>query len=373
MNDLHGIVFAYRESPDLRELAQVRNSCSIPYGGRYRLVDFALSNLVNAGVTDVGIIVHSSYQSLRDHVGSGKDWDLSRKRGGLRILPPFSYANKHHKGNLYRGRMDALAGVYSYLKNIRQDYVLLTSGDLAANLPIAEAFEQHLKTRADITAITVPTTIADPRMTNYFTTDKDGRITDVAVGPTVPNGEVSLETYIMSKSLLLGLVDRCAAHDVPSFSQGVLLNSVGGRIRLQAFRFDGYAARLQTVTGYFMRSMELLDPAVRASLFRTDRPIKTKDQSNPSTYYGPEAQSTNSLISDGCIIEGTVVNSILARGVRVEKGARVENCILMQRSTVQSDAVLRYVIADKNVRVCQGRMLMGHGTYPLVIAKNEVV
>ncbi|MEL4860481.1 glucose-1-phosphate adenylyltransferase subunit GlgD [Pseudoflavonifractor phocaeensis] len=371
MKDLHGIIFAYRQSPDLRELAQKRNACSIPYGGRYRLVDFALSNLVNAGVDDVGIIVHTSYQSLLDHVGSGKDWDLSRKHGGLRILPPFSFSGKHQSGH-YRGRMDALAGVYSYLQNIRQDYVLLTTGDLAANLPIAEIFAQHLSSGADITAVCAPVSQADPRMTNYFTLDGEGRVTDIAVNPPAHNGDASLETYILSKSLLLSLVDQCAAHDVASFSQGVLL-STRGRVDLRAYRFDGYAARVLSVAGYFQRSMELLDPTVRASLFNPDRPVKTKDQSNPSTYYGPDARSVNSLISDGCVIEGTVENSILSRGVRVEKGARVENCILMQRTTIQQGAVLRYAITDKNVRVCQSRMLMGHGTYPLVIAKNEIV
>ncbi len=372
MNDLHGIIFAYRENPELQELTRVRNSCSIPYGGRYRLVDFALSNLVNAGVTDVGLIVYTSYQSLLDHVGSGKDWDLSRKHGGLRILPPFSFSGKQ-QGGRYRGRMDALAGVYSYLQNIRQDYVILASGDLVANIPVAKAFEQHMRTGADITAICAPESKTDPRRTTYFTLNEDGRIGDIAVGPNnCPNGYASLDAYILSKSLLLTLVDRCTAHDAPSFTQGVLLPSLE-RLDLRAFRFDGYSACIQNIAGYFQRSMELLNPAVRASLFRTDRPIKTKDQSNPSTYYGPGACSRNSLVSDGCVIEGTVVNSILSRGVRVEKGATVENCILMQRSTVQSGAVLRYTIADKNVRVCPGRMLMGHETYPLVISKNEIV
>lgn len=372
MKDLHGIIFAYRQSSELRELAQKRNACSVPYGGRYRLVDFALSNLVNAGVSDVGLIVHTSYQSLLDHVGSGKDWDLSRKHGGLRILPPFGLAGKHNSSGLYRGRMEALYGVYSYLQNIRQEYVVLTTGDLAANLPIAEAFKQHLATGADITAICVPTSQADPRMTNYFTLGEDNKVTDVSVAPPAPKGDASLETYILSKSLLLSLVDQCAAHDMPSFSQGVLLPALA-RLDLRAFRFDGYAARMLSVAGYYKHSMELLDPQVRASLFLPDRPIKTKDQSNPSTYCGPEGRPVNSLIADGCVIEGTVINSILSRGVRVEKGARVENCILMQGATVQAGAMLRHVIADKNVRVCPGRMLMGSETYPLAIPKNEIV
>lgn len=371
MNDLHGIIFAYRQNPDLRELAQKRNTCSLPYGGRYRLIDFTLSNLINAGVSDVGLIVHASYQSLLDHVGSGKDWDLSRKHGGLRILPPFGYAGKY-PNQVYRGRMDALAGVYSYLQNIRQDYVVLASGDIAANIPMADVFQSHLKSGADMTVVTSKTNKTDPRMTNYVTVDDSGNVTDVEIHPPVPRGEASLEIYILSKSLLLSLVDHCAAHSEPSFSQGVLLGLLG-RLKLHAYQFDGYAVRVQSVANYFERSMELLEPCVLQSLFNVDRPVKTKDQSNPSTYYGPDSNCTCSLISDGCIIEGTVSNSILSRGVHVEKGARVENCILMQRAMVQSGAVLRYAITDKNVRVCSGRMLMGHNTYPLVIAKNEIV
>ena len=370
MNNLHGIIFAYRQSPELRELTQVRNTCSIPFGGRYRLVDFALSSLVNAGVTDVGLIVHTSYQSLLDHVGSGKDWDLSRKHGGLRILPPFGYSGTH--GSQYRGRMDALSGVYSYLQNIRQEYVILLSGDVVANIPVADALEAHIRSGADITAICTDQSKSDPRMSTYFTSDAEGRITDVSVGPAVPGGDTSLNAYILSKSLLLSLVDQCAAHDEPSFTQGVLLANLR-RLDMRVFRMEGYVAYIQTVVGYFQRSMELLDPAVRASLFQADRPIRTKDLSSPSTYYGESAQVVNSFVSDGCIIEGTVVNSILSRYVRVEKGARVENCILMQRCTVQANGILRYTIADKNVRINPGRMLMGHSTYPLVIAKNEIV
>ncbi len=371
MNIAHGIIFAYRSNPELRELASYRNTCSIPYGGRYRVVDFPLSSLVNAGITDVGIIVHSNYQSLLDHLGSGKDWDLSRKHGGLRILPPFGYASKQHDG-VYRGRMDALAGVYSYIKSIRQEYVVLAGGDLAANLPIRDIVRQHIDTEADITAVCTRTPRSTPKDSTYFTLGADGRVSDVAVDPFAPTGCESLEVYVLSKSLLLSLVDHCAAHNISSFSEGVLQTMVHS-MKIVPYLFDGYATRLQSVAGYFTRNMELLKPAVRADLFRPDRPIKTKDQSNPSTYYGTNGRSINSLIADGCFIEGEVINSILSRGVRVEAGAKVENCILLQSTTVQQGAVLKYTITDRNVRVNPGRMLMGHETYPLTIAKNEVV
>ncbi len=370
MNKLHGIIFSYLSNPDLRELTIHRNTCSLPYGGRYRVVDFMLSSMVNAGISDVGMIVHTNYQSLLDHLGSGKDWDLSRKHGGLRILPPFGYAEKQE--GIYRGRMDALAGVRSYLENIRQDHVILAGGDLALNLPIADVYAQHIATGADITAVCSGNPKGDPKSVDFFTVNAEGRITDLAVRPNASAGYESLEVYVLSKDLLLSLVDHCTAHNLPSFSGGVL-QPMMEKLKICAYVFDGYAARLQSVAGYFARSMELLDPAVRAQLFTPERPVRTKDQSNPSTYYGPGAKAVNSLVADGCIIEGEVENSILFRGVRVEKGAKVSNCVLMQGTTVQAGAVLKYAIADKNVRVNPGRMLMGHCTYPLAISKNEIV
>ena len=349
MNDLHGIIFAYRANPELRELTQHRNTCSIPYGGRYRVIDFMLSNLVNAGVDDIGLIVHQSYQSLLDHLGSGKDWDASRKRGGLRILPPFSYAqNNSSMSGFFKGRMDALAGVYSYLENIRQDYVVLATGALAINFPLKEMFQAHLTSGADVTALCTHEPKCDPKGTNYFTIGKDGFVSDVTVHPAVPSGVEALDVYIMSKDLLMSIVDHCSTHNIYSFSHGVLLGMLG-KLTIKPYFYDGYAARLQSVPGYFTKSMELLDPKVRADLFVPERPVETKN------------------------IEGEVINSILSRSVHIAKGARVENCILLQRTDVQEGAVLRYVITDKNVRVNPGRMLMGHETYPMAVAKNEIV
>jgi glucose-1-phosphate adenylyltransferase len=372
VNELHGIIFAYHCNPLLRELTQHRTTSSIPYGGRYRLIDFMLSNMVNAGISDVGLIVHANYQSLLDHVGSGKDWDLSRKHGGLRILPPFSYARKRREGGTYRGRMDALVGVFTYLERIRQDYVVLASGNMAANLPLNDIFEQHLATGADITAVCSARPHSDPRLANYFIMDPDGTVSDVVVRPSTPCGWESMEVYILSKQRLMDLTEHCAAHNAPSFSQDVLLSMVH-RLKIVPYLFNGYVAAPSTVADYFARSMELLDPAVRAELFDPARPIKTKDRSDPSTYYGPNSRSNHSLISDGCIIEGEVENSILFRGVRVDKGARISGCILMQSTHICENAVLSHAITDKNVQVNSGRMLMGHKTYPLAIAKDAIV
>ena len=371
MNNLHGILFAYRSDANLGELTRPRNTCSLSFGSRYRLIDFMLSNYINAGVSDVGVIVHERYQSLLDYLGSGKDWDLSRKHGGLRILPPFSYAEQGL--GEYRGNMEALAGVAGYLKNIRQDYVIMGWGDIAVNLPVTEIFEQHLATGADVTVVCTPTMKGAPRFSSYVETDAEGRITDLSVHPAATDKQLeSLEVYIISKQLLIDLVDYCASHDQFSFSRHLLLPRLK-TLKVMSYIHEGYAGRFQSVADYYQRSMEMLDPAVCEDLFNDERPIRTKDMSNPSSYYGPESKVVRSLISDGCCIEGEVENCVISRGVTVEKGAKVANSILMQGTTVKAGAALNFVITDKDVVVNEDRSLMGHFNYPLAIAKNSIV
>ena len=211
MKGMHGIIFSYEKRNDLRELGEIRSASSIPFGGRYRAVDFSLSNLVNAGVTDVGVVLHGHYQSLLDHLGTGKDWDLSRKRGGLKILPPFAYKQKWGE-TAFRGKMEAPAGVRSYLDTIRQDYVVLLEGDLVVNLPLAEIFETHLQSGADITVVCGNDSFATENGT-YFELDHGGWVTDVLYHLHNPRGYRGLEAYIISTQLLKDLVDECYVHD----------------------------------------------------------------------------------------------------------------------------------------------------------------
>jgi glucose-1-phosphate adenylyltransferase len=367
-------LFAYRSDSNLGELTRPRNTCSLPFGGRYRLIDFMLSSYVNAGITDVGLVVHKSYQSLLDHVGSGKDWELSRKHGGLRILPPFSYAERGHGD--YRGSMDALVGVSDYLNNIRQDYVIMGWGDIAVNLPINKVFDQHISSGADITVVCTPHHGGVPRFSEYLEIGENGLVTDLSIRPAeeAVNAPESLEVYILSKQLLLDMVNHCAAHDIFHFGHGVLRPRLKAQsLKMMPYVHEGYVGRFQSVGDYYQRSMELLDPAVRADLFNPLHPIRTKDQSNPSTYYGPDAHAVSSLVADGCHVEGEVENSVLFRGVIVEKGAKVSNSVLMQGTVVKAGASLSYVIADKNVTINEDRVLTGHSTYPLAIAKGSVV
>ena len=369
MKGLHGIIFSYEKHNDLRELTANRTPSSVPFAGRYRIIDFILSSMVNASITDVGVVMDGNYQSLLDHLGSGKDWDLSRKHGGLRLLPPF--ASGGTRGG-FRGKMEALAGVRSYLEGIRQSHVVLADSDLIINIPLQDVYQAHLASGADITAVCTSNVDSDCDVT-FFRLDGEGRVGEVLFPLRDRTGCYrSLEIYVLSKQLLLDLVDECMSHDQTSF-RGAVLQAKAKELHIQGYVWDGYAAQIRSLKEYHDRSLELLDPAIRREVFAAGRPIHTKERNDASTYVDPAGVCCNCLVADGCTIEGTVENSILFRGVSVAKGAEVKDCILMQDTTVSRDAVLHHVIADKDVVVKEARTLMGHEHYPMTIVKGSEV
>jgi len=370
MNGMHGIIFAHERRNELKELGDIRSAASLPFGGRYRAVDFALSSLVNAGVTDVGVVLHGRYQSMIDHLGSGKVWDLSRKRGGLRVLPPFNY-QKEWGTMPFRGKIEALAGVRSYLEDIRQEYVVLMDGDLVANLPLADVLESHVSSGADITVVCANDSFYIEDGT-YFERNDTGRVTEVLYHLQTPRGYRSLETYVLSKDLLLKLVDECHGKGQYSWRQDVLLAKKND-LHEHCYLWSGFATQMRTVQEYYDRSMQLLDPAIREDLFCPERPIRAKGADKASTYVGPEGSCVNSLVAEGCRIEGKVENSILFPGVVVEAGAEVRNCVLFKETIVHRNAQIAYVITDKHVKILEDRTLIGHSTYPIVLEKGSKV
>lgn len=369
-HSMHGIIFSYAEPTALRELIEPRCAGSIPFAGRYRIVDFMLSNMVNASVSDVGVVMHGKVQSLIDHLGTGKDWDLSRKHGGLKLLPLFAPAGLTGD-SAFHGRVAALAGVLSYVKGIRQEYVVLADSDIIINLPLEEVLAAHIASGADVTAVCTADKNACPD-SPCFTLDGEGNITAVEVGLSAPKGYRSLEIYVIAKEKLLSLLEACNSRNVTSWSRGVL-QGAAGELALRAYVWGGYAAKITSLQQYYDRSRELLDPAVCRELFRPDRPIRAKDSGDPSTYIDEGVRVTNSLIADGCSIEGNVEDSILFPGVQVEKGAEVRHCILFKDTVIGAGSVLHYAILDKRTRVLSGRTLMGHEKYPLLVGKDTEI
>ncbi len=371
MKGLHGLIFAYDKHLGLRELTERRSPASVPFCGRYRIIDFMLSSMVNAGIDDVGIVLQGNYQSLLDHVGSGKDWDLSRKHGGLRLLPPFG-ANQCRGDAGFRGRMEALASVASYLENIRQDHVVLANGDMVINIPLQKVYEEHIRSGADITCVCTTKRDSCPEDATYLMVGEDNAVTSAQFNVKNPAGLRSLDIYILSKALLLQLVNDCKRTADFSFRTAVL-QRMASQLKIKAYIWAGYAAKIHTLQEYYDRSMEMMDPVIRNELFPRERPVYTKEMNVSSTYVDPDGGCTNSLVADGCTIEGTVENSVLFRGVSVAKGAKVSNCILMQNVTVGEDAELSCVIADKNVRITPGCTLVASDRYPMALAKDSEV
>lgn len=370
MTNLHGLILADRSSTELRELVMCRTSASLPFAGRYRLIDFALSSMQNALVRDVGVIMQQDYQSLLDHIGSGKEWDMSRKRGGLRLLPPFG-VDETRRGQ-YFGIIDALISVQSYIRDIHQDYVCLCRGSLAANIDLTAVMRRHMSSGADVTVVCSE---SNPNGQHYrYVADDNGYASEIIRSRGgADRGLASLEMYIMSKATMLDMIERCDSAINRKFHRDGIggLLSRGGRVAV--YIHDGYAVTVNSVDSYYRANMDMLVQECCESLFPDERPVRTKGRADVSTHYASGANVKNCFVADGCYIEGTIENCIIFRGVEIHKGAVLKNCIIMQDSIVGAGAELSYVISDKDVEIGEFITLAGSPRIPLVVPKNSKI
>ncbi|HIZ56377.1 MAG TPA: glucose-1-phosphate adenylyltransferase subunit GlgD [Firmicutes bacterium] len=366
-----GIVFANMHDELVKDLTSDRTMGSVPFGGRYRLVDFPLSNMVNAGITKVGLITKANYQSLMDHVGSGRDWDLTRKREGLHILPPYG----GHDAVMYRGKIEALAGALSFLRHSQAEYVIMSDCDTILNMDFREMLDVHLKSGADLTVAYAHATLlpGQSRNTVLFEVDETRRVTSVLCG-TVANGpgNISLNIMVAGKSFLEELVQESMARGYYNLDRDILQRSCG-EIHIQGYEFKGYFRKIQSTKSFYDANMDLLNRDVRAQLFPENRAIYTKVRDEAPVRYGMQAAARNCLIADGCTIEGEVENSIIFRGVYVQKGARVRNSILMQGTVVGQKSDIQYMITDKDVTITDYRTIAGSFAYPVFVSKGSVI
>lgn len=373
-----GIVFSNIHDESLPELTRLRTMASVPFGGRYRLIDFALSNMVNSGISKVGVITHYNYQSLLDHIGTGKDWDLARRSGGIKILPPFITAyDAKGGGHLYSTRLEALLGVVNFISRCTEDVIVLSDCDTICNIDISDVIDRHEETGADFTVVVKRITeggITSPRHSVIFS-DAEGRITDATEfsDDIRPGQEISTNIMVINRMYLLNILGDAAAHGYTSFFRDVIARNIH-HANYRVYHYDGYYALVSSLAGYFDCSMQLLRADVRDALFGVaERPIYTKVRNSAPTIYRTGSSVGNTLIADGCIIEGTVENSIIFRGVKVGRGSVVRNSILLQDTVVGSGVSLNCVVTDKNTMVRDGRVLSGHETMPFFIGKGIMV
>lgn len=374
-----GLIFSNVHDASIPELTKPRTMASIPFGGRYRLIDFALSNMVNSDITTVGLITHNNYQSLLDHIGTGKDWDLARRSGGIRILPPFITSATRGDDKLYKTRLEALIGVKDYVENCGADHVIISDCNMICNIDFSDALDNHIANNADVTIITklVNTQELKFPLDKYIKIvdyNENGEIVDY-VAYDKQQGELHINTNMMiiKRSYLLDLIDEADSRGYDSFSRDVIIKNLG-KHRFFAFEYDGYFNYIDSMQKYFFCSMKMLDTQKRRLVFHVkNRPVYTKVRNSAPTRYTENAKVTNSIIADGCVIDGVVENSILFRGVRVGKGTVVKNSILMQNTYTGDDIYLNCVVTDKDVTIKDGKMLSGHETLPFFIGKGTTV
>ncbi len=370
-----GLIFSNIHDRTIPELTRIRTMASIPFGCRYRLIDFALSNMVNSDITSVGVITHYNYQSLMDHIGTGKDWDLARRSGGIKILPPFVAAYENAVANkLYASRLEALLGAQNFINRCGTDFIVLSDCDSILNIDLKDVMRAHIRNDAYLTIVTKELDAAKfpgTRPRDLAEIDADGRVTALS-RQKVDSGIVNVCANIMviRRQDLQKALDDSLAHGYSSFHRDVIGQNLNEK-RIFAYRYDGWYAQIDSLETYFSTSMSLLSEEARRDLFGDpNRNIYTKIRNSAPAKYTADAHVSNSLVADGCVVEGTVENSILFRGVHIGKGTVVRNSILLQDTVVGDHVQLNCVIADKNAVVRDDRLLSGHETMPFFIGKG---
>lgn len=371
-----GIIFPNSYDSLVPELVGERLMASIPFASRYRMVDFVLSSMVNCGIDNISIIVRKNYHSLMDHLGSGREWDLTRKNGGLNIVPPF--AEKTVK--VYNGRVEALASVLDFLKDQKEKYVVMTDANIAVNFDFKALIDAHVASGADVTVAyterEIPSGLMESRTSSrdlYYTlTTEDGRVKKIYINSKEEGVQnLAMNIYVIDRELLIDQINTAYVRGYVYFERDILAPQLE-KLNVQAYKYDGYLAYISDMKSYFEENMKLLNEENLDGLF-VGNSIYTKIRDDNPTRYIAGAKAKNIMAADGCVIEGEVENSVLFRGVKIAKGAVVKNCVLMQDTVVEADAKIEHIITDKKVTITAGKEVKGTHTFPVYVAKHQVV
>ena len=366
MKQVVGIINLQEGNSLIRELAATRAVEAMPFAGRYRLVDFAISNMVNSGISTVGLLLPDFSRAVLDHIRSGKDWDLARRRDGLTYLPAALPDNDSRKGDL----KDIYANL-DFAELSGRQYVLLANASYIYNVDFKDVLQFHKKSTADITMIYSKATVDRQGKSVVIETSTNGIVTDLAEVPAIKAGQKDvMGAYLMPVPTFAYLVRSTYERGGQDFLLDGLIRHAN-EFKISAYKHEGYVAHINSTMEYYEANRDCLKPEVWEELFmNSDRPIFTKVKDEVPVQYKETASVKNSLIANGCEIRGTVENSILFRGVTVGKGAVVKDSILMQRCDVQDGARVEAVICDKNVIITKNRWLKGAENYPYIVTKN---
>ena len=379
MNNEDALAIIFPNSYDalIPELVTERLMASIPFAGRYRVVDFIISSMVHSGISNISLIAKKNYHSLMDHLGSGQEFDLARKNGGLNIVPPFA----QRQIRVYSGRIEALESIKGYLRKSREKYVIISDCNCAFTMDFRQVIKAHKDSGADVTMVyrkqEIPEVFSRPNSNVnqdlYYTMDlEDGRVKKIYINAK-EEGEVNyaMNIYVIEREKLIDLIEDAYVHGYSYFTRDLLAPQTDS-LNIQAYEYDGYVAQISDMRTYFDENMRLLKEENRNALFKGNS-VYTKIRDDNPTRYINGSKAKNVMVADGCIIEGEIENCILARGVYVAEGAVVKNSIIMQDSYISTNAKINCAIVDKDVVVKPARELSGAETYPLYIGKGITV
>ena len=371
-----GIIFPNSYDSLVPELVTERLMASIPFASRYRMCDFMISSMVHCGIDNISILVRKNYHSLMDHLGSGREWDLTRKNGGLNIVPP--YAQKQVK--MYEGRIEALESIRGYLKKQNEKYVIMTDSNVAVNFDFNDLLHAHMASGADATVVYRKQEIPDSLIRKstetvdmYYALGINGdHVSKIYVNPT-EKGKMNfcLNIYVMERERLIRMIDDAYVHGYTNFVRDILERQIE-HLDVRGYCYDGYVAQIHDMKSYFEENMKLLQEENLNALFSGNQ-IYTKIRDDNPTRYINGSKAKNIMVADGCVIEGEVDYSVLFRGVRIGKGAKVKNCVLMQDTVVEDNASVEYVITDKDVTITEGKSLTGNDSFQVFVAKGQTV
>lgn len=370
-----GIIFSSLNDNTFSRLTSDRTVAAIPFACRYRLIDFCLSNMVNANISNISIVANYNYRSLVEHIGSGKDWDLARREHGINMISPFQTMS-NTTGSVFSTKLEALKNMKEYIEEFKEEFVVLMDSHSILNVDLNDVLKKHEASGAAITIIT-------RRITSDFTSktprmminSTNGRINDIVMGSsyTPKNPELSLDIFVMRTAYLKKILEEADAYSLRSLTK--ILITGYNHAYYSTYCFEGFVASVSGFSDYYKYSMELVksEKARTSLLLRKELPIFTRVYNSAPTIHTENAKVENSLIADECIIEGTVINSILFRGVRVGKGSTVRDSILFHGTFIEDNASLEYIVTDKNVHISKGVRLSGNRNMPFYIQKGRRV
>ena len=365
-----GIIFA--NDGAIGTLTDKRTTASVPFGGRYRQVDFHLTNMTAAGIRHIGIISRHNYQSLMHHIGSGEEWGLELGEGGLEFLTPYAMSTTDN----YRGKLETLYSAMDFLEYGNDEYVIMSGSAIQSNMDMKKLLDAHIKSGKDITVVTKAGIANGVKQLDLAVKlDKNGEIADMAVDYVAPADYLaSMDIFVLSKNWLMDRVKECVAHNLYHMDRDLVLGLWQKKAAtVSIYQFSGIAMYNESVEEYFANSLALIDSDVRHNMFGGHHTVFTKVRDRVPSYYGENCHIDNSIVADGCMLDGDVKNSVLFRQVSIAEGANVENCLIMNDTVIGENATLKNVILDKDVIVRPGATLIGTESNPIIVKKGEIV